>query len=271
MSSPVAIIMRAKNEMPHVQRTLDMLQRQTFRDSDFFAVDSGSSDGSYEALQHHCTTDRLTRIAAEAYAPGRVLNNAIAQTDHDIIVLLNADAVPAGEVYLERLLAPLLEDRADIVFARQTARSDAYFIVRYDYERAFNPDTMEEDFFSAVACAFKRGWWERHRFRDQGYAEDLEWARSCLAEGARIRFIPEAVVEHSHNYTLGELYRKRRRQAATFGEAPGFARQVYRCSREIIRDLLRACRTLKLHTIPYNMAYRITIHAAIYHGLKEGM
>ena len=97
MSATVAIIMRAKNEMPHVKRCLDMLPAQSFRDYDLFVFDSGSSDGTYEVLQKTCAADRLTQIPPADYMPGKVLNQAISGTEHEFLVLLNADAVPMSE------------------------------------------------------------------------------------------------------------------------------------------------------------------------------
>ncbi len=269
MTSNVAIIMRALNEMPYVQRTLDALKRQTFSNFELFATDSGSSDGTLEALQEAGINGRLNQIKPCDYIPGNVLNRAVESADHEIIVLLNADAVPLSDDFLEQLLKPLLANEADAVFARQTARPDARFVVAYDYERAYNGDRMAADFFSAVACAFKRSLWEAHRFPEEGYAEDLAWARSCVADGARLQFVPESVVEHSHNYSLRALYRKRHRQAVTFSDSPNLIRQLYLCGREIVRDLLHAGRARKLQTAPYNMAYRIAIHAATHAGLKS--
>ena len=198
-----------------------------------------------------------------------MLNDAITRTTQSIIVLLNADAVPCSDDWLEKLLLPILEDRADATFSRQVARPDARFIVAYDYERAYDPAKIEPGFFSAVACAFRRGLWDRHLFREQGYAEDTAWAAACLAAGARFQLVPESIVEHSHNYTLKELFRKRHRQALTFNETPRLGRQGLACLREIARDLLHAVGKLKLQTIPYNIAYRITIHRAVYRGLKD--
>jgi len=269
LPSSTAIIMRARNEMPYVQRVLDMLQRQGFRDYVLYAVDSGSDDGTFEALQAACPPERLERIPPESYAPGKVINHAIERTEQDVVVLLNADAVPLSEHFLEILLGPLQRGKADAVFARQRARPDARFIVAYDYQRAYASAHMAPDFFSAVACAFKRPLWERHRFRPEGYAEDLAWARSCMADGARFCFVPEAEVEHSHNYTLKALYRKRRRQAVTFDDQPHLPGRIGSCLREMGRDLLHACRKWRPDTIPYNLAYRLVIHTAIHQGLKE--
>jgi rhamnosyltransferase len=270
MTSNVAIIMRAFNEMPHVLRTLEALKQQTFSNFDLLATDSGSSDGTLKALKNSELDIQLTQIKSSDYVPGRVLNRAIENTSHEIILLLNADAVPLSDDALEQLLKPLQKNEADAVFAKQTARSDARFVVAYDYERAYSSTKMAPDFFSAVACAFKRALWHEHRFPEEGYAEDLAWARRCMADGARLQFVPEAVVEHSHNYALRALYRKRHRQAVTFNEKPRLIRQLYLCTREVARDLVHAAHARKLQTSFYNLSYRITIHAATYAGLTTG-
>ena len=270
MAPSVSIIMRSKNEMPYVRAALNMLTRQSFHDFELFAVDSGSTDGSVELLRTHCPNDRLVEIAPEDYAPGKVLNSAIARTHHPITVLLNADAIPCSEDWLENLIAPLIANEADATFCRQIARPDARFVVAYDYERAYGGSKMESGFFSAVACAFRRDLWQRIPFRAYGYAEDQAWAESILEGGARIQYVPVATVEHSHNYSIVALYRKRYRQALMFDQKANAGRQAYRCSREIVRDFAHACRKLKLHTIPYNLSYRMAIHRGQHCGFKDG-
>lgn len=264
-----AIIMRSKNEMPHVRRALKMLQRQTFADFELFVVDSGSTDGSLEIAREHCTPGHLIEIPPENYEPGKVLNDAIARTNHELVVLLNADAIPQSEEWLEKLLRPILNGTADATFSRQVARPDARFIVAYDYQRAYDPAKVGDSFFSAVACAFKRELWCNHTFREHGYAEDAEWAQICRIGGARIQLVAGSIVEHSHNYTLKGLRKKHCRQAATIDEASSYGKQTLRCLREIVRDFFHAVAKLALHTIPYNMAYRIAIHRGKFLGHRD--
>lgn len=261
MLPTVAIIMRAKDEMPHVQKALEVLGRQTFTAFTLHGVDSGSSDGTLELLQQHC--DKLTQILPEEYAPGKVLNDAIRQTDQRIIVLLNADAIPLSNTWLENLVIPIIGREYEAVYCQQKPRPDAHFIVRSDYERAYNSNHVDPGFFSAAACSFRRELWKHHHFRETGYAEDRDWAAACLADGARIGLLKNCPVEHSHNYSLSELYQKRRRQAVTLQKTPSAARAYLDCAREIIRDLLTAAQNLKLHTIPYNLAYRLAIYKAL--------
>ncbi len=274
MSSSVAIIMRAKNEMPHVRRTLEMLQRQTHRDFDLFAIDSGSTDGTLDELLGACEPGHLSRIEPQDYHPGKVINEAIARTDHDIIVLLNADAVPCSEEWLGLLVEPLLNHTADVTYSRQIARPDASFVVAYDYRRAYGSGTPANAFFSAAACAFHRKVWEQYKFHENGYAEDAVWASTCRMFNIRFALVPESVVEHSHNYSLEELYQKRFRHGLSFarylGQTSSLGRRAYLCLREIVRDLVHACGQRQFKSIPYNLAYRVTIHAGLHRGMRKG-
>lgn len=267
MPPSIAIIMRAKNEMPYAEQALTRLQQQTRSDCCLYAVDSGSTDGTLQALEK--SGGDLTQISPEAYVPGKVMNHAIARTHQKIIVLLNADAIPQTDDWLEQLILPILGNTADATFSKQIARPDAKFIVKYDYKRAYNPEKIEPAFFSAVACAFKRELWEKHPFREEGYAEDVAWAKTCIASGARFQLVENSIIEHSHNYTLQALFKKRYRQALTFNDVPNPGKQTVKCLRELIRDFLYACLKFKPQTIPYNIAYRITIHRGFYQGLKD--
>ena len=272
----VAIVMRSKNEQPYTEPALDALFRQSWKPFTLYNVDSGSTDGTLEVIRRRNPL-RLTEIAPGDYVPGKVLNDMIARTVEPIVVLLNADAIPLSNEWLERLLAPILAGAADATMSRQEARPSARFIVRYDYARAYDPRSIKgenADFFSAVACAFKRELWQERPFSASGYAEDLDWAKRCRAGGARFMLVPESRVEHSHNYTIRELYRKKYRHGLVhvriFGQRPAPARGCAACARELVRDLIHALACLRIDTIPYNVAYRATIHWAIYRGLRDG-
>jgi len=276
---PVAIIMRSKNEMPYTEKVFEMLSKQTWQQYCLYNVDSGSTDGTLECIQrHNPREENIYKITPDEYVPGRVLNFMLEKTHEPIIVFLNADAIPQDEKWLESLIRPILHEQAEGTLSRQIPRSDALFIVKEDYRRAYDPQRFPggelDDFFSAVSCAFKRSIWEETRFREEGYSEDLAWFRACRSKGHRFLYVPESVVEHSHNYSLKGLYKKRFRHGVTFSEIyaqpPTGVQCAWCASKEMVRDFLTALSNGKPQTIPYNVLYRGVIYWAYHQGQKEG-
>ena len=79
--------------------------------------------------------------------------------------------------------------------------------------------TMETTLFSNVCSAIRRETLEQHPFVDDIImSEDQEWSRRMLLEGFELRYVADAVVRHSHPYTLRAgvpaLLRQRRERRA---------------------------------------------------------
>jgi rhamnosyltransferase len=65
-----------------------------------------------------------------------------------------------------------------------------------------------------VSSGLRRDVWARRRFSEtMQYSEDDEFTRWCRAEGYDIRYCPNSIVMHSHNYTPRQAYKR------SFGEA----------------------------------------------------
>jgi len=275
---PVAVIMRSKNEEPYATPALERLFRQTYPNFTLYNVDSGSTDGTLEAIKkHNPNPGNIKEIQPTDYVPGRVLNDMIASVKEEIIVLLNADCIPQADSWLSTLLQPLLLNDVDAVTSRQVARPDAYFIVAYDLDRGYGDNNMKKkrhNFFSAAACAFKRRIWEEEKFPEDGWGEDFVWAMNCARRGVRFDIVVDAVVEHSHNYTYSTLYRRERGHGIVhyqmLNETPSILRQGFTCFKHIVRDVLYALRKGRPLTIPYNVAYRVTFHWAHFQGKRAG-
>tara|TARA_R110001592_G_scaffold208210_4_gene459234 strand:+ start:700 stop:1626 length:927 start_codon:yes stop_codon:yes gene_type:complete len=274
----VAVIMRSKDEQPYTEKTLECLYKQRYTNFTLYNIDSGSTDGTLEAIKNYNKiAENITEIPPGAYVPGPVLNRMISNVRESIIVLLNADCVPTDENWLSLLLEPILSGDADVVTSRQIARPDAYFIVRYDLDRAYGDRNLKKkryNFFSAAACAFKRELWEKEKFPEEGWGEDFVWAVRNQAHGFRFDIAVDSVVEHSHNYTFKTLYRRERGHGIVhyqmLKEDPSLLRQGFTCVKHIVRDILYATRKGAVISIPYNMVYRTVFNWAHYQGRHAG-
>ena len=78
---------------------------------------------------------------------------------------------------------------------------DAFAVVRKDYERAFGDGSVSRKwhkFFSLVSSAFRKEELLQNPFDETfQYSEDSQWVNR---REVTIVYVPEAVVEHSHNY-----------------------------------------------------------------------
>jgi len=103
------------------------------------------------------------------------------------------------------------------VFGRQIPRPDCLAPFARDYDRCFGPQRESvhwDHFFSMVSSGLRRDAWSRRGFIEtMQYSEDDEYTRWCRAHGYQIRYVPDSVVMHSHNYTPRQAFKR------SFGEA----------------------------------------------------
>ena len=113
--------------------------------------------------------------------------------------------------------------------------------MRKDHERAFGDGAVAKKwrfFFSLATAAARKADLVAHPFDEAiRYSEDVEWAHR---REIRIEYVPDARVEHSHNYTIAELkrrfYGEGRADAEIFGEVPPLWRELGSAARESLRD-----------------------------------
>lgn len=283
----ISIILRIKNEMPWLKYTLKMLAVQDRQDFELICVDSGSTDGGWELLQAKAP-DLLYRIASEDYIPGKVLNDAISHAKGEYVVFNNADCIPLDSHWLSNLIRPLEKDAELVaVFANQIARRDADLLVRKDYERAFGDGRISakwRHFFSLASSAVRRETILKHPFNpDLQYSEDVEWSWRMKQLGHRIVYVPDARVQHSHNYTLKDIRKRYRGE----GKAEAYIyRDLYQSNTmdtsfvrtvlvaalmEFARDTLYLIKHGRPDLIPQAKIYRFAQRFYAFQGRKEGM
>jgi rhamnosyltransferase len=234
--------MPTRNGMPTLPAVLDAISRQRIDvPFEIVAVDSASSDGTADLLRSR--VDRLIGISDDAFDHGLTRNLGIQQARGELVVLLVQDALPASDLWLAALTAPLFADHGlAAAFARQLPRPDASAVTRYYLERsaasspvartiavagsaeleALDPRArLERCVFDNVCSCIRRSVWNEHRFRPTPIAEDIEWAREVLLAGYKLAYVPAAEVIHSHDrsarYEFERTYALHRRLYELFG------------------------------------------------------
>ncbi|MCB9642593.1 MAG: glycosyltransferase family 2 protein [Myxococcales bacterium] len=281
-----SIIMRSRNDEEIIQRTLEGLRRQTVTSWELIHIDSDSTDRTAHLIAPYASIQKI--IPAHTYIPGAVLNDGARLSKSKNLIFLNSDCVPLHNTWLEEMLLGL--NASPVVYGRQVAREDATLQVQRDYLYAFPPEPSEktnkrwrsnpsfENFFSMACCGMRRAVWEQYPFHETiRYSEDIEWALQIRNAGIKISYLPNARVEHSHNYDAKSCYRRffgeGTAEAATFSESPWETSLVRRAIMPYMSalwsDLRYAAETKRLQEWPRSVWFRWAMHYGRYRGIQQ--
>ena len=247
-SVSASVLVRAHDDEAFVAQTLEaVFAQKTDFPFEVLVCDDASSDRTREIAARFPV--RFVERPAGPYKPGRTLNALVRAATGDLVVFNNADAIPRDRDWLANLTRPLLAagGRRAFSFANQLPRPDATALVRKDMARAFGDGRVQATwrfFFSLASSATWRGLLLETPFDETiQYSEDVEWTwrNSRRAEDpVRVVYCPDALVEHSHNYTLRQLAKRFRGEGAAdrviFGDRPSLPRELVSAARETLRD-----------------------------------
>ena len=270
----ISVLMRSHNDILYVQATVEALLAQNVDDCvEIISCDDHSTDGTAEYLDGVTEIRRIPSPAGK-YVPGKTLNHMINEARGEYIVFNNADAIPQNKEYLKKLVAPLKDKSVNCVFANQIARKDAFAVVRKDYERAFGDGLISSHwhkFFSLVSAGFRKDELLEHPFDETfQYSEDSQWVNR---REVKIVYVPDAIVEHSHNYTLPEVKKRFFNEGVADKQmgkkTPGVLRIWKSIFAETMRDWIYLIKNGAGKELFYAPCYRYMQKISYYRGTKQ--
>jgi rhamnosyltransferase len=270
----ISVLMRSHNDIEFIQATVEaLLSQDVAEEFEILSCDDHSTDGTGEFLS---SIPRIRSVAPPEgrYVPGKTLNHMVRHALGDIIVFNNADAIPLSKDYLKNLTAPLKESETDCVFGNQIARKNAFHVVRKDYERAFGDGSVSKNwhnFFSLVSSGFRKEELLRHPFDEAfQYSEDSQWVNR---REVKIVYVPDAVVEHSHNYTLQEVEKRFFNEGVADRQMgkqpPSYLRTWKSIAAETCRDWCYLLKKGAFSEFFYAPRYRFTQKMSYFRGCRQ--
>ncbi|MEO1660838.1 MAG: glycosyltransferase family 2 protein [Pseudomonadota bacterium] len=236
----VSVIIPVKNGLPEFERVLAGLQDQEFEhEFEVLVIDSGSSDGSKEAIPHDDPRFKLIEIDSADFGHGKTRNYGIELSEGDYCAFLTHDAAPFNEHWLRNLVRPLLEDEEVAgVFGRHVGYEHAspftkwelethfdglrqWPVVQLDDARAYTKDIGLQQvyhYYSDNSSCLRKSVWDEIPYADVDFSEDQLWAKAIVEAGHKKAYAADSVVYHSHDYSLMERFRR------SFDEARAFKR-----------------------------------------------
>lgn len=217
----VSILIPTYNAGPSFRTLLEVLRRQQLRLFEIVVVDSSSTDNTAAVAESYGIRTQVIPKREFDHGGTRTYLGTLAKGD--VLVYLTQDALPIDDAAIPRLVSKLLEDEGiGAAFGRQIAHQDATPFAQH--LRAFNyPDVsytralhdrdrygMKTFFCSNSFAAYKRkalegvGWFKAGLLM----GEDMQVCAKMLANGYQIAYVAEAVVAHSHNYTVQQEFKR---------------------------------------------------------------
>lgn len=217
----VTIGIPAYNEEANIGYLLrDILSQSTgiFILKKIIVVSDGSTDETASVVQ--AIQDNRIALLDDGMRKGQAprQNEIIQMTNSDILVLLNADIALVGNQFLENLVRPILESKADLTsvgveaIKPETLMEDILVSSLLVKNRVFESYHDGNNIYTCVgiARAFSRRFYKQFHFRDS-VGEDAYSYLSCISEGFNYKFVKEARVVIKIPDTLKDYLRQSKR------------------------------------------------------------
>jgi len=229
-----SVVIRCHNEREHIGRLLNGILAQTVSDVQIVVVDSGSTDGTLDAIGHFPVD--LVQIAKQDFSFGYALNEGCRAARGALLVFASAHVYPTYHDWLDRLLAPFADPRVALVYGKQRGDERTRFSERQVF-RTWFPDGSKprqtHPFCNNANAAVRRELWEEMPYDESLTGlEDLAWAKQALSRGFRIAYAADAEIVHVHEEGAAQIFRRYEREAMAL-------RSIYPGSRFSFASFLR--------------------------------
>lgn len=219
MKKKISVIIPTLNAEKEIGSLIESLFSQTLLPDEIIVIDSSSSDATKEIVAKYPAVS-FTTIAREDFNHGGTRDTALRQSSGDIVCFTTQDAVPADNLFIEKLVNPIIEDSSiAIVSGRQLPKEDArrseQLVRIYNYpDRSFTrtqediPRLGLKTFFTSDVCAAynRKVYLDLGGFSATDTNEDMLMAAKAINAGWKVAYAADAMVYHSHNLNFKQQY-----------------------------------------------------------------
>lgn len=213
-TATASIIIPTFNGAFRIENCLDSLVKQTAgRDVEILVVDDGSTDNTAEVVRRYSSV----RLISQANAgPAAARNRGAQDAQGTILLFTDDDCVPMPD-WLEAMLGtfndPEVVGAKGIYRTHQKSLAARFVQIEYEDKYRLMASLPSIDFIDTYSAGFRR-----ERFLEMsGYdtsfpvacAEDVDLSYRMSARGWKMKFVPAAIVYHTHPNTFWRYLKKK--------------------------------------------------------------
>jgi glycosyltransferase involved in cell wall biosynthesis len=209
-----SIVIPTFNGASRIGNCLDSLVKQTAgQNVEILVVDDGSTDNTANVVRGYSSV----RLIPQANAgPASARNRGALEAQGKILLFTDDDCLPMPD-WLEAMLGPFKDP--DVVGAKGVYRTHqkslAARFVQIEYEDKYRlmAGLSSIDFIDTYSAGFRRDRFLEMTGYDTSFpvacAEDVELSYRMSARGWKMKFVPAAIVYHTHPDTLSRYLKKK--------------------------------------------------------------
>lgn len=279
MKSEIGVVIPCYQASKHLPHLLPPLLQSTLKPR-VLVIDSSSTDGTAEIAKQMGAETHLISKKEFNHGTTREMGRQILRTP--IIVMMTQDAYPTSEAMLQLLVKPLINKQASVSYAKQIPHDNASLLAafhrQFNYPNESHIRSLADvdrygvyTLFCSNSCAayLNSSLDEIGGFSPTLFGEDTLAVAKLLHRGQRIAYVAEAVVRHSHDYTLKQEFIRH----LDMGKArKSFQELLAICGPDTNRGKAYVWALLKELCVkaPHKIPYAILQTAIKYAGYKTG-
>lgn len=217
-SLSIGVVVVTHQAKHHLKHCLPPLLNSSLKPR-VLVVNSSSNDGTVETAQQMGAETLV--IPRKEFNHGVTREKARRHLNADIAVMITPDAYLNDSCTLDKLIEPIVSGKASVAYARQIPHDGADFFESfsrdYNYPEQGHIRSIEDlsiygvySFFCSNACAAysNAALEEIGGFQPVLLGEDTVAVAKLLRKGHRIAYVAEALVKHSHRYSISQEFRR---------------------------------------------------------------
>jgi GT2 family glycosyltransferase len=210
----VSIIIPTFNGSSRIGNCLDALLKQTARaDSEILVVNDGSTDKTVDVVARYSGVRLINQVNA---GPAAARNRGANEANGSLILFTDDDCVPTQD-WLSSMISAFDDPEVFGVKGayRTTQKGLVARFVQIEYEDRYRlmARLHSIDFIDTYSAGFRRDHFLEMKGYDTSFpvacAEDIELSYRMSARGWKLRFVPTAIVYHTHPDTLWRYLKKK--------------------------------------------------------------
>ena len=203
----LSIVIPVYNEAATIREVLDQVRATPF-DKEVIVVDDGSTDGTRDLLRNLGLPDVVVVLHERNQGKGAALRTGFGRVSGDVVIVQDADLEYDPADY-PRLLKPIVEDKADVVYGSRFG-GEAHRVLFYWHYVGNRFLTTLSNMFTNLnltdmeTCykVFRASLLKRLRLRANRFGFEPEFTAKVARLGCRVYEVP--ISYHGRGYDAGK-------------------------------------------------------------------